>query len=78
MYFPFQGLDASGSVDSLKTHAESVPHSMSSEPKSPVSSLSAAIDIFLIRPTLTCKTKRKPKESYNSQAVCNTDDDFVE
>lgn len=36
------------------------------------------MDILLIRPTLTRKTKRKPRESYNSQAVCITDDKFVE
>ena len=59
-------LGPSGSVDSLKTHAESVIRSMLSELKSPVSSLSAAMDTLLI--TLTHKTKRKPKESYNSQA----------
>ena len=71
---PPHHVETSESIDSLETHA---PDSTSSEPKSPVSSLSSAMDVFLVKPKLTRKTQRKPKQSYNSQAVCITEDDFV-
>ena len=29
-------------------------------------------------PKLVCKTQRKQKESYNKQAVCITDDSFIQ
>ena len=57
------------SVDSLETHAVSS--------KSPTSSLSSAMESLCLKPKLTRKTKRKVKPSYNSVAVCITEDDFV-
>ena len=57
------------SVDSLETHAVSS--------KSPTSSLSSAMESLSFKPKLTRKTKRKAKPSYNSVAVCITEDDFV-
>jgi hypothetical protein len=57
------------SIDSLETHAVSS--------KSPTSSLSSAMESLCLKPKLTRKTKRKAKPSYNSVAVCITEDDFV-
>ena len=57
------------SVDSLETHAVSS--------KLPTSSLSSAMESLCLKPKLTRKTKRKAKPSYNSVAVCITEDDFV-
>ena len=57
------------SVDSLENHAVSLKWS--------TSSLSSAMESLCLKPKLTRKTKRKVKSSYNSVAVCITEDDFV-
>ena len=57
------------SIDSLETHAVSS--------KSSTSSLSSAMESLCLKPKLTRKTKRKVQPSYNSVAVCITEDDFV-
>ena len=63
------------SCHSLETHAEGSGHHVT---KSPLSSLSDAMDSLLMKPHLSCKTKRKQPESHNHLAVCITDDAFVE
>ena len=55
-------VDTEGSVNSLETNAESATFSISSkELKSPVSSLSDAMDTLLIQPKLIRKVQRKQK-----------------
>ena len=72
--------DTSDSVNSLETHchSDSVSQNLSSIPKSPCSSLCDAMDTLLMKPKLTRQSQRNPGKSYNSLAVCITDDEFFE
>ena len=72
-------VETAESVNSLKSNVEggSSSSAVSREPKSSISSLSDAMDALLMQPKLTRKVKKK-QASYNSKAVCITDNAFME